>query len=173
VRIFGPDESRLGLLPVQRRRSTVSGVKPVGLVPDPLESCYVYGAGEPVTGESFCLEVPQLHPVTFQIFLNEFTPHDPETLKIVLMDNGSCHTAKSLVLPEHLVCRFLPPYSPERNPIERLWQEVKQQVAWVWASAIDASEHHVDRLINHYSNAAIRSLTSYPYFVQAVHALCS
>jgi transposase len=173
VRIFCQDESRLGLLPVQRRRITVSGVKPVGLVQYQFENFYVYGAVEPVTGESFFLELPQLNTVNLQIFLNEFTHQYQETLNIVLMDNGSCHTAKSLVIPENLVCLFLPPYSPELNPIERLWPDVKQQLAWVLASAIDELEHHVERIINHYSTAAIRSLTSYPYFVQAVHALCS
>jgi transposase len=152
---------------------TVSGGKPVGLGPYQCENFSGYGAVEPVTGESFFLELPQLNTVNFQILLNEFTQHYQATLNIVLMDNGSCHTAKSLVIAENLGCLFLPPYSPELNPIERLWHDVKQQLASVLVSAIDELEHHVERILNHYSKAAIRSLTSYPYVVQAVHALCS
>jgi putative transposase len=53
------------------------------------------------------------------------------------MDNGSCHTAKSLVIPDHVVCLFWPPYSPALNPIGRLWQEVKAPWAGLIATALD------------------------------------
>jgi transposase len=173
VRIFCQDESRFGLLPIQRRQITLTGVKPLGLVQYRFENFYVYGAVEPSTGESFFLELPQLNAVNFQIFLNEFAQHYQETLNIILMDNGSCHTAKSLMIPANIVCVFLPPYSPELNPIERLWRDVKEQLAWVLAAAIEELEHRVARILTQYSHATIRSLTSYPYFVRAVNAVCS
>jgi transposase len=173
VRIFCQDESRFGLLPIQRRRITLTGVKPLGLVQYRFENFYVYGAVEPTTGESFFLELPYLNATNFQIFLEEFAQHYQETLNIVLMDNGSCHTAKSLMIPENLVCLFLPPYSPELNPIERLWREVKEPWAWVLAATIEELEHRVEMLVTHYSHATIRSLTSYPYVVRAVNAVCS
>lgn len=69
----------------------------------------MYGAVEPTTGASFFLELPQLNTSNFPIFLNEFAHYYPDTLNIVLMDNGSCHTAKSLVLPVNVVCLFFPP----------------------------------------------------------------
>ena len=55
VRLFCQDESRFGLVPIQRRRITVTGVKPLGAVPYRCENFYVYGAVEPTTGESFFL----------------------------------------------------------------------------------------------------------------------
>jgi transposase len=173
VRLFCLDESRFGRLPIQRRRITLTGVKPLGAVQYRFENFYVYGAIEPMTGESFFLELPYLNSPNCQIFLNEFSHGYQETLNIILMDNGSCHTAKSLVIPDNVVCLFLPPYSPELTPIERLWQEVKAQLAWLIATALDELEHRVARLITQYSRATIRSLTSYPYVVQAVHAVCS
>jgi hypothetical protein len=81
-------------------------VKPLGLVPYRFENFYVYGAVEPTTGESFFLEFPQLNTVNVQILLHEFAQHYQGTLKIILLDNGSCHTAKSLLRPENLVCLF-------------------------------------------------------------------
>ena len=137
------------------------------------ENFYLYGAVEPSTGDSFFLELPQLNTANFQIFLNECAHRYQETLNIVLMDNGSCHTAKSLLMPENIVCLFLPPYSPELNPIERLWQDVKAQLAWVVPSQIEALECQLETILRTYTKAAIQSLTSYPYFVQAVNALCS
>jgi transposase len=173
VRIFCEDESRFGLLPIQRRRMTVSGVKPMGPVQYQFENFDVYGTVEPTTGESFFLELPYLNTANFQIFLNEFADHDQDTLNLVLMDNGSCHKANSLMIPSKVVCLFLPPYSPELNPLERLWQAMKAQLAWVLAAQIDELEHRVARIIRQYSKAALQSLTSYPYFVQAVNALCA
>jgi transposase len=167
VRIFCQDESRVGLLPIQRRQITLTGVKPQGLVQYRFENFYVYGAVEPTTGASFFLELPQLNTVNFQIFLNEFAEHYQATLNIILMDNGSCHTAKSLMIPENIVCLFLPPYSPELNPIERLWQDVKAQLAWVVAAAIEELEDRVERILTHYAHATLRSLTAYPYFVRS------
>jgi transposase len=89
------------------------------------------------------------------------------------MDKGSCHKAKSLVIPAHVVCLFFPPYSPELNPIERLWRDMKDQLAWVLATKIEELQHYVEAILRHYARAVIRSLTSYPYFVQATNALLS
>jgi transposase len=117
--------------------------------------------------------LPQLNTVNFQIFLPEFAPHDQETLNILLMDNGSSHKAKALVIPEQIVCRFLPLYSPELNPIERLWQDLKAQLAWLLVAPLEALQHHVETLLRRYSRTAIQSLTPYPYFVHVVNALSS
>ena len=92
---------------------------------------------------------------------------------MVLLDNGSCHQAKSLAIPHHGIWLFLPPYSPELNPIERLWQDLKAQLAWVLAPQIETWEDDVVTRIQHDSKAAIQSLTAYPYVVQAVNALAS
>jgi len=86
-----------------------------------------------------------------------------------VLDNGSCHKAKSLVIPDTVVCLFLPPYSPELNPIEHLWQDVKAELPWVLPATIEALEHQMETIIRHYSKAAIQSLTAYPYVVQAVN----
>jgi transposase len=158
---------------VPRRRITLSGVKPVGTVQYCFENFSVYGAVEPTTGESFFLELPQLNTVNFQIFLRELAHHYQGTLNMLLMDNGSCHTAKALVIPDNVVCLFLPPYSPELNPLERLWQDMKAQLAWVLAAQIGELEQRVEAIIRQYSEAVIRSLTAFPYFVHAVNALSS
>jgi transposase len=158
---------------VQRRRITLNGVKPIGAVQYCFENFYVYGAIEPTSGESFFLELPHLNSALFQIFLNEFAHCYQESMNIIVMDNGSCHTAKSLRIPENVVCLFLPPYSPELNPIERLWQDVKAQLAWLLVAQIEELEHHVERILSQYAKGMLQSLTSYAYFVQAVNALYS
>jgi transposase len=92
---------------------------------------------------------------------------------MLLLDNGSCHMAKALVIPDNVACRLLPPSSPELNPIERLWQDMKAQLAWVLAAQIGELEQRVEAIIRQDSEAVIRSLTAFPSFVHAVNALSS
>ena len=46
-------------------------------------------------------------------------------LKIVVLDNGAFHKAKTLIIPENIILIFLPPYSPELNPAEKYGQNLK------------------------------------------------
>jgi transposase len=161
------------LLPVQRWCMTLRSIKPLETVPYCFENFKVYGAVAPTTGERFFLALPQLNTTTFQIFLREFSRRDHDTLNIVLMDNGSCHTAKSLGTPDNVGCLFILPYRPELNPSERLWRDMKDPWAWLRVAQIEEVVHQVERISRQYSKSAIQSLTSYAYFVQAVHALPS
>jgi hypothetical protein len=158
---------------MQRRRITISGVKPVGSVPYGFENFYGDGAIAPTTGESSFLEFPHLNTVNFQIFLPELAGHYQETRNVVLMDNGRCHKAKSLVTPPHVVCLCLPPSTPELNPIARRWQDINEQLAWGLAASIEELEHQVEMIIQRYPKVAIQSLTAYLYLVHAVNALSS
>ena len=158
---------------MQRRRITISGVRPVGSVPYGCGTFDVDGAIAPTTGESSLLELPHLNTVNVQIFLPALAGHYQETRTVVLRDNGRCHKAKALVTPPHVVGLFLPPSTPELNPIERLWQDIKDHLAWGLAASIEELEHQVEMILQRYSKVAMQSLTAYPYFVQPVHALSS
>ncbi len=72
--------------------------------------------------------MPWLNSACFQIFLDEFAKVYPASLNILVLDNGRFHQAKSLQIPDNVVLLFLPPYSPELNPIERLWQDIKAKL---------------------------------------------
>ena len=98
VRLFCEDESRCGLLPVSSRRITGRGVKPIANIDHTFENLYLYGAVEPITGESFFLEMPWLDSVCFQLFIDKLAETFPKTLNILVLDNGSFHQAKSLQL---------------------------------------------------------------------------
>ena len=77
------------------------------------------------------------------------------------------------MMPAKIVGLCLPPSSPARNPRERLWQEVNAHLAWVVPPHIEKWEHRVEMSIRQSTTATLHSLTSYPYVVQAIHALCS
>jgi transposase len=66
---------------------------------------------------------------TFQAFLTEFSTKKPEELKILILDNGAFHHAKRLDIPDNIELLFLPLYSPELNPAERIWRITKDEIA--------------------------------------------
>jgi transposase len=168
VQVFAQDETRLGLLPVGRRRMTARGVQPLAPVTYQFEHFYLYGAVEPTTGASFFLELPYLNSHAFQRWLDGFAAALPESLNLLGLDNGAGHKAQAVRWPSNVVPVFLPPYSPELNPIERLWRDLKDKLADLSAQTIDALSDAVCALIPHYAPATLHSLTSFAYFVHAV-----
>lgn len=171
IRFFAQDESRFGLMPVIRRRITIKGVKPIQKVHLSFENYYIYGAVEPTTGDSFFLEMPYLNSDCFQLFLNDFSMSYPESFIVMLTDNGAFHSAKKLVIPDNIMLLFIPPYCPELNPIERLWQDIKDELSRGLSETLDELRDAVAKILVKYSFQDIASLTGYPFFVDAVNAL--
>ena len=169
IRLFSQDESRFGLLPILRRRITLPGIKPISPVRFEFKSYYLYGAVEPKTGESFFLELPNLNAQCFQIYLDEFSKDYADSFNVMLLDRGKFHQAKSLKIPHNVALVFLPPYSPELNPIERLWEAIKAEMANELYPTMEALVENVASILNSYTKKTIQSLTSYPYLIEAVN----
>lgn len=125
----------------------------------------------PTTGERFFLDLPYLNAQGFQLFLPHFAHHYAHSLNVLGLDNGSCHTARCLQIPAKVVLVPLPPYSPELNPIERLWRDLKDRLSRGIFSKLPALRGRVTRLLHSYSPQMLQSLTGYPYFVNAVNGL--
>ena len=171
IRVFSQDETRYGLLPVLRRRITLRGIKPVGEIDVRYESVYLYGAVEPLTGERFFLEFSHLTSECFQYFIEQFSEAFADSLNVFVLDNGRFHQAKSLEVPENIVFVFLPPYSPELNPIERLWQDIKAQLFTQPYKTLEALQTKVTEILRNYSDTEIAKLTGFSHFIDAANAI--
>jgi transposase len=135
------------------------------------ESLYVYGAVEPLTGQSFFLELPTLNTHGFQLFLDHFVAADPASFHLLLLDNGAFHKARALRLPPNLGLLFFPPYTPELNPIERVWRDLKDWLAPHYLTSLAALSKRLCARLRQYSAATFRSLTSFPYLLSAAQAV--
>lgn len=158
-------------MPIFRHRITARGVQPVWPAAYCFENLYLYGAVEPLTGHSFFLELPSLNAEAFQLFLNHFTAADPTAFHVLLLDNGAFHKARSLRLPDNLGLLFLPPYSPELNPIERLWRDLKDWLAPHQPTTLDELSGLLTTRLQQYTPAALQSLTGFPYLLTALQEL--
>jgi len=166
-RLWTQDESRWGLLPILRHRITARGVQPLLCSPYRFESFYLYGAAEPVTGESFFLELPTLETASFQLFLDHFAVTDPDNFHLVLLDNGAFHKAQALRVPPNVGLLFFPPYAPELNPIERLWRDLKDWLSRSCPTTLVELSHLLSTRLKQYTASAIQTLTGFAYLVAA------
>lgn len=171
IRVFSQDEARCGLLTVRRRRLTARGVQPLGTVQHSFEWLYIYGAVAPSSGEHFFLELPYRNADKFQLFLDGLAEAFPDSLNLLLLGNSGAHKAKRLRRPDNIRLVELPPYCPELNPIERLWPDLKDDLAWEQFADLAALQEHIATLLRAYDAATLQSLTGFTYLVDAIHAL--
>jgi len=160
------DESRFGTTTIQRRKITARGVKPIGLFQQEFDNTYLYGAFSPITGEHLLYEFSHCNSECFEAFLEELAKANPKELKIVGLDNAPWHKAKTLSVPDNIRLIYLPPYSPELNPAEKVWWMLKQDMAM---RIFKNRNHFITKFykcINKLTNESILNLTSYEYLNQ-------
>ena len=168
VRLFFQDESRFGLKTIKRRKITLKGCKPIGKIQQGYKNFYIYGVIEPETGENFFLEFSTVDKDCFQIFLSQLSKEYPEDFMVIVIDGAGFHSTKGFKVPENIQLIKLPPYSPELNPIERLWQDMKDKLAWKIYSTLSELEDDVAKIIRTLSKEEIRSISLYDYILKAL-----
>jgi transposase len=83
---------------------------------------YLFGAVNPITGESSALLAPTVNTEYMNHHLRFLSEQaGPEVQVILVLDRAGWHVAKALEVPANVTLLYLPPYSPELNPVERLW----------------------------------------------------
>lgn len=165
---WSEDESRVGLLTEQGRRITALGVKPIGKVQWEFKYKWVYGAISPQNGASFFWEFSHLNSSCFGCFLEELSRHYPEHFHLIQVDNARAHTAKALKIPSNIRLLFQPPYCPEVNAIERVWQELKRAVQWQLFEDLEAIQARLTTWTNQLSADAVQSLTQWSWITDGL-----
>jgi transposase len=130
--VWAEDEARLGLKPITRRVWSPKGHRPRSCGRTRYEWLYVYGFARPATGDTFTVILPRVRVERMADALAAFAAHaDPGGKKILVLvvDRAGWHTAKRLVVPPNVRLHFLPPCTPELQPVEPFWALVREAVA--------------------------------------------
>ena len=93
------------------------------------------------------MELPYCNGANFQIFLNELSKKKPDELKVIVLDNGAFHKGKSLIIPDNIVLIFLPPYSPELNPAELVWLNMKRKTTNIIYKTMEELKTNLDQMV--------------------------
>ena len=129
----------------------------------------MFGAFSPINGDSFLLELPFCSTETFQVYLNEFSLHNPTEFKIIVLDNGAFHKAYKLKIPTNIALIFLPPYSPELNPAERMWEIMKGSFSGCLFKTLDELSDFIKTQVHNLTPKIIISACSYGYIFEHIN----
>jgi transposase len=100
----------------------IRGQRPAGLCDQRYTWAHLFAAVQPATGESFALVLPQGSTEAMQIFLDGFSAtRAPDEHVAMVIDGAGWHIADDLRMPDNITPILLPPYSPDLNPVERVW----------------------------------------------------
>lgn len=123
----------------------------------------MFGAFSPITGDHFELEMPYCNTETFQVYLNEFSKRTPDELKILLLDNGAFHKCKRLKIPDNIVLLFIPPYSPELNPAEKIWWIMKRAFSGKLYKSLEKVSEFIRNQVNILTEEHVKRTCRYEY----------
>ena len=126
--IFFFDEGRCGLQSTVTRIGAKRGEPLPVKVQQGYKSFYVYSCVSPHSGESFSLFLPEVNTEMMNIFFEELSREYPNKDIVMILDQAGWHKAKDLKVPQNIALMFLPPYCPELNPVEKLWQWLRKEV---------------------------------------------
>lgn len=121
------DEARFGRISNPRRCWAPSGIRPE--VPSQIvrEYIYAFAAASPQDGILDSLVLPEVNTGMMSLFLTEVADRHPDDFIFMVMDQAGWHRANELKVPQNMRLLWLPPYSPQCNPIEHLWDEIREK----------------------------------------------
>jgi transposase len=124
------DEGRFGRITDPHGCWAPAGVRPTTHCQMIREYTYAYAAVSPADGELDTLILPNMYTSTFCVFLQEVARRHPEDFILWIHDGAPSHRSGALVVPNNIRLVELPPYSPELNPVEHLWEEMREKEFW-------------------------------------------
>ena len=122
IEVWVQDEARIGQQGTLTRRWGLTGSRPTAVQQTEYEWVYLFGAVNPLTGDSSALLAPLANTEYMNHHLRFISERvDPNVQMVLVLDRAGWHLSKALQVPENITLLHLPAYSPELNPVERLW----------------------------------------------------
>jgi len=123
IELWWQDEARIGQKNKITRRWAKRGTRPRAPHDQRTKSAYIFGAICPKEGKGAGLILPRCNTEAMTLHLAEISKVvKPEAHAVVLLDQAGWHGSKDLVIPDNITLLPLPPRSPELNPVENIWQ---------------------------------------------------
>ena len=171
LRIMFADEARFGRINRPRPCWAPSRVRPAVAAQLIREYIYLYGAVCPEDGRCVYLIMPASDVACFQIYLNVLSRKFRKQYILLVLDGAPNHRGGNLSIPDNVSLLFLPPYAPELNPQENIWDEIREKIFKNYAlksmhdvrTKLDEAILYIDR-----NPKLVKSITSFPYIVRSL-----
>lgn len=115
------------------------------------------------------MEMPACNAATFQVYLDEMSNHRPDEFKIIVLDNGAFHKARALQIPENIALIFLPPYSPELNPAEKMWAKYKRQFSNRLHHTLDELSAFIEEVCTNTCASQVKKTCAFEYVFSSIN----
>jgi transposase len=139
IEVWFQDEARLGQKNGRTRLWARTGTRPRLPADQRYANAYLFGAICPRRGTGAALMLPAANTEAMQLHLDEISRHVARKAHaVVLMDRAGWHSTNRLKVPKNLTIILLPSRSPELNPVENVWQYLRQN--WLSNRVFDTYE---------------------------------
>lgn len=135
------------------------------------ESVYAYATVSVSEGRLDTLIMPHVNSVCMQIFLDEVASRYPEERLLMILDGAGWHRESCLNIPANMRLVSLPPYSPELNPVEHIWDEVREQYFGnLVFDSLDALEDHLETALRsmELDQPRVKSIVAWPWIINSL-----
>jgi putative transposase len=143
IEIWFQDEARIGQKNGLVRQWAKRGTRPRQPADQRYESAYLFGAICPARGTGAALALPFANTEAMQLHLDEISRHVAKGAHAgLLLDRAGWHTTRALVVPKNITLILLPSRAPELNPVENIWQYLRQN--WLSNRVFDTYEDIIE-----------------------------
>jgi transposase len=165
------DEARFGLISDARRCWCPKPDRPVCPTKVSQQFTYAYAAVSVADGRMDSLVLPTVNTTCMQIFLDEVGSRYPDERLLMIADGAGWHKSRSLKPPNNMKLLILPPYSPELNPVENVWEEVREK--HFHNRVFDSLSSLEDQLVHALAGLEtdperVRSIVAWPWIINAL-----
>jgi replicative superfamily II helicase len=119
-------------------------------------------------GDSFFYEFSHLDTACFEVFLKLLSEQYPDVLNVIQLDQAPAHSSQKLQIPENFVLLYQPSHSPELNPIERVWEDLKLDFKGENYANLDELRTAIREALGYMTPDWMASLTQYAYIMKAL-----
>lgn len=171
LRVMFQDEARFGRISRSRYCWARRPMRPMVKTALVHQYTYAYGAVSPLDGRFDSLVLPHVNTECMQLFINEVASRYPNENIIMVADGAGWHRANHLEMPDNLRMHLLPPYSPELNPQEHLWDELREK--FFHNHAFDSIDSLEERLVDGLAHlehhpGQVSSITGWGWIINSV-----
>lgn len=159
---------RYGLISNFRRSWSKVGKRTLIDSQQSFDNRYLFSAVSPLSGESFHLSgIDGFDTEAAHTFLLELKKQYQDRLVILVWDNAPCHQPKIHREIPGMIILFLPPYSPELNPAERWFEELRKATANQLFETIEEQEKVIEEKLRELMDdrLAMRQLLGYDWIL--------
>ena len=127
ARVMFQDEAGFGRINRPRYCWCAKGTRPLVPCHHVREYRYAYGAADPASGDNFFLVLPRCNTGWMNVFLRELSKEYPDDAILLCCDGAPWHKSGGLEVPGNIRLFHIPPYTPEMNPVEQVWKEIRSK----------------------------------------------